>query len=131
MTAFVTVTLAMGPGPGFPAGSPDHRYVLRLVLDADGRPDAAAWAADASPWPAERIRPDAPPRAGDIQHDPDAGWTLRFFGDAEDGMDAPSIRLLPPQDGAMRPGSYVTLAEPDEGARDYRVVGVEPLGSST
>lgn len=121
--ALVTVTLAMGPGPGFPTGSPEHRYVLRLALDAEGRPDAAAWLADPTPWPAQRVWPGVPLRAGDIQHDPDAGWSLRFFGDAEDRADAPSV-LMQPQ-GAMRPGSYVTLAEPNDAPRDYRVVGVE------
>ncbi|HEY4254537.1 MAG TPA: hypothetical protein VGM87_25265 [Roseomonas sp.] len=123
--ALVTVILAMGPGPGFPAGSPEHRYVLRLALDAEGRPDMAAWATDPAPWPAQRIRPGAPIRAGDVQHDPDAGWSLRFFGDAEDRADVPSVPLLAPDGGAIRPGSYITLIEPGDAPRDYRVVGVE------
>lgn len=122
--ALVTITLAMGPGPGFPAGSPEHRYVLRLALDPEGRLDAVAWAADPAPWPAQRVSPGAPLRAGDVQYDPDAGWSLRFFGAAEDGADAPSVLMLP-QDGAVRPGSYVTLVEPNDTPRDYRVVGVE------
>lgn len=123
--ALVTVTLTMGPGPGFPAGNPEHRYVLRLALDADGRLDAAAWIADPAAWPAHRIVSDAPLQAGDVQYDPDVGWTLRFFGAADDSADAPSVLMLP-QDGRVRPGSYMTLVEPDDAPRDYLVVGVEP-----
>ncbi|MES2713691.1 MAG: hypothetical protein V4653_19095 [Pseudomonadota bacterium] len=123
MMRLMTVTLAMAPGPGFPEGSPGHRYVLTLALDGDARPDAAAWVADASPWPALRIRPGEPEIHGDVQYDDDSGWSLRFFGQADDRSDAPST-VLTVHEG-LRPGAYITVNEPEGDARTFRVVGVE------
>lgn len=121
--ATVTVTLALAAGPGFPEGSPEHRYEIELALDAGGRPDAAAWAADPEPWRARRIRPDAAPLHGDVQHDPDHGWSIRFFEAAADGPDAPESRFDCGPD-PVRPGEHVTVTEPDGTAFDYRVVGI-------
>jgi hypothetical protein len=117
------VTLAMVAGPGFPEGSPGHRYEIELALDAAGRPDAAAWAADPAPWRARRIAPGAGPLQGDVQHDPDHGWSIRFFGAAADGPDAPETQF---DTGAepVRPGEYVSVVEPDGAAFTYRVVAV-------
>jgi len=119
----MTVTLAMAPGPGFPEGSPDHRYVLALALDHDGRPDAAAWISDATPWPAMRFRPAETDTHGDVQWDEDSGWSLRFFNQADDRSDAPTTGLVVHE--GLRPGAYVTVNEPEGEARSFRVVGVE------
>ena len=121
--AGVTVILAMAAGPGFPAGSPDHRYEISLVLDATGRPDAAAWLADSSPWRARRIAPGADPVPGDVQYDPDHGWSIRFFGATAEGPDAPETRFDVGPD-PVRPGEHVTVIEPDGTEFAYRVVGV-------
>jgi len=121
--AVVTVTLALAAGPGFAEGSPDHRYEIELALDATGRPDAAAWAATAEPWRARRIRPDAAPLRGDVRHDPDHGWSIRFFEAAADGPDAPEARFDCGPD-PVRPGEHVTVTEPDGTGFDYRVVGI-------
>ena len=119
----VSVTLALAAGPGFPQGSPGHRYEIELALDAGGHPDAAAWAADPEPWRARRIAPDAAPLPGDVQHEPDHGWSIRFYGAAAEGPDAPETRF---DCGAepVRPGEYVTVTEPDGSEFVYRVVGV-------
>ena len=119
----MTVTLAMAPGPGFPEGSPEHRYVLCLALDGDARPDAAAWTADTDPWPAMRIRPGETDMRGDVQHDPDSGWSLRFFNQADDRSDAPTTGLIVHE--GLRPGAYLSVNEPEGEARAFRVVGVE------
>lgn len=119
----MTVTLAMASGPGYPEGSPAHRYVLTLALDGDGRPDAAAWLADPDPWPALRIRPGEADIHGDVQHDEDGGWSLRFFGQADDRSDAPTTGLAAHE--GLRPGAYVSINEPEGEARAFRVVGVE------
>jgi hypothetical protein len=108
--AKVTVMLALAAGPGFPEGSPEHRYEIELVLDATGRPDAAAWAADPEPWRARRIRPGAEPLRGDVQHDPDHGWSIRFFEGAADSPDA--LRLRP------RPGAPGRACDGDGAGRD-------------
>lgn len=117
------VLLALSAGPGFPQGSPGHRYDMDLALDPAGRPDAAAWATDPEPWRARRIAPDADPVEGDVQHDPDGGWTIRFYGSAPEGPDVPESRL---EFGTepVRPGEYVTVTEPDGREFVYRVVGV-------
>ncbi|MBR0654301.1 hypothetical protein [Plastoroseomonas arctica] len=121
----MTVTLAMAPGPGFPEGSPAHRYILALALDGDGRPDAPAWIADEEPWPAMRIRPGETDIRGDVQYDEDSGWSLRFFNQADDRSDAPATGLTVHE--TLRPGAYVTVNEPEGEARSFRVVGVEAV----
>ena len=119
----VTVLLALSAGPGFPDGSPEHRYEIGMVLDAAGRPDGAAWAADPEPWRARRIVPDAAPMEGDVQHDPDHGWSIRFYGAAPDSPDVPESRLVFGPE-PVRPGDYVTMTEPDGQDFTYRVVGI-------
>ncbi|MDB5317124.1 MAG: hypothetical protein JWO26_3794 [Rhodospirillales bacterium] len=119
----LNVTLAMAPGPGFPEGSPDHRYIIALALDHDGRPDASAWIADDAPWRAMRIRPGETDIRGDVQYDPDSGWSLRFFNLADDRSDAPTTGLIVHE--TLRPGAYVTVNEPQGEPRSFRVVGVE------
>lgn len=142
----VTVTLAMAHGPGFPEGSPEHRYELRVILDSRGALDPGAWAADPEPWPARRLWPGEPERRGDVQYDPDSGWSLRLFGgaaapgggdgrtarqacgEAEPGAaadlsDAPLQQFLQVP-GTMRPGEYLLITEPDGREYGYRIVGV-------
>ena len=121
--AKVPVLLALAAGPGFPEGSPDHRYEVTLVRDAAGRPDIEAWSADQAPWPARRIAPGTAPAEGDVQHDPDHGWSVRLFGLSGEGPDAPETRLDFGSE-PVRPGEYVTVTEPDGSAFAYRVVGV-------
>jgi hypothetical protein len=133
----VVVTLALAHGPGFPDGSPERRYELEVALDQRGCLDSHAWTADPEPWPVRRLWPGEPEQRGDVQHDPDTGWSLRIFpaaavtGDpasaaaaAPDLSDAPLHRLFR-SPGPMRPGGYVTITEPGSGGDyDYRIVGV-------
>ncbi|MBR0671621.1 hypothetical protein [Neoroseomonas soli] len=118
-----TVILALAAGPGFADGSPGHRYEIELSLDPGGRPDAAAWLADSNPWRARRIVPEAAPVQGDVQYDPDHGWSIRFYGASAEGPDAPETRFDCGPD-PVRPGEYVTVTEPDGREYTYRVVGV-------
>lgn len=117
------VLLALAAGPGFPEGSPAHRYEVDLALDVAGRPDSVAWAEDPEPWRAQRIAPEAPPVQGDVQFDPDHGWTIRFYRAAPESPDAPEATLAFGPD-PVRPGEYVTVTEPDGQEFAYRVVGV-------
>lgn len=117
-----TVTLVLAGGPGFPAGSADHRYEIEVRLDAGGRLDPAAWAADPAPWPARRFRPGAPVRGGDVQFDAETGWSLRF--DPEAGRDTELTEPLVHAD-VLRPGEHVTLRAENGQDWPYRVVGVE------
>lgn len=121
--ATVTVVLALSAGPGFPQGSPEHRYEIELALDAAGRPDGAAWDADPEPWRARRVLPGAAPVEGDVQFDPDNGWSIRFYGTAADSPDAPETRFDSGTE-PVRPGEYVTVTEPDGAEYAYRVVAV-------
>jgi hypothetical protein len=119
----VSVLLALAAGPGLPEGSPDHRFELTLVLDAAGRPDAAAWRADPDPWPARRMAPDGSAVEGDVRHDPDHGWSVRLIGAAGETEDAPEARFDFGA-GPVRPGEHVTVIEPDGTEFAYRVVAV-------
>ncbi|WP_135467666.1 hypothetical protein [Crenalkalicoccus roseus] len=114
------ITLVLASGPGFPAGSAEHRYELEATLDAGGHLDAAAWQADPQPWPARRLRPGEAPREGDVQHDPETGWSLRFPPD-EAGAELTEALLSP---GVLRPGEYVTICTPGGVEYGYRVVSV-------
>ncbi|MBW8269517.1 hypothetical protein [Caldovatus aquaticus] len=146
----VTVTLAMAHGPGFPEGSPEHRYELRVVLDRRGCLNAEAWFADPEPWPVRRLWPGEPERRGDVQYDPDSGWFLRLFAGGRRGegggsgaaQGAPSDAPAPTQEataadlsdapvqhmfhspGPLRPGEYVSITEPDGREYSYRIVAV-------
>ncbi|WP_149538221.1 hypothetical protein [Siccirubricoccus phaeus] len=117
------VTLVLAAGPGFPGGSPGHRYELEVTLTADRRLDAAAWAEGGAPWPARRLWPGEGWRQGLLLHDPDTGWALHFPPRPGEAADAAPQALLR-QPGQIRPGEYLTIQEPD--GRDYgwRVVGV-------
>ena len=115
-----TVTLVLSAGPGFPAGSEGHRYELDVALDAAGHLDVAAWHADPNPWPARRFRPGAPMRTGDVQHDAETGWSLRFDSTAE----CPELTEPLVSAGVLRPGEYLTLRDEDGRDYAYRVVSV-------
>ncbi len=117
------VTLVLASGPGFPDGSADHRYEVELALDAGGHPDAAAWAADPAPWRARRLWPGSAVLEGDVQHDPDTGWSVTFFGADADRPDAPLHGLIR-SIAQVRPGEYVTIREPDGVEYSYRVVSL-------
>jgi hypothetical protein len=121
--AVVRVTLVLAPGPGLPESSDERRYEIDLALDAAGRPDAAAWEADPEPWRAHRVATGAAPVQGDVQHDPDHGWSIRFYGAAADSPDAPEAQLDFGTE-PVRPGEYATVVEPDGSAFSYRVVAV-------
>lgn len=118
------VTLVMASGPGYPEGSEAHRYEMTITLDSHGCPDAHAWRTDPEPWPARRRWPGEPDLRGDVQHDADVGWWLRFFRDTAQAPDAPphDIQL---HAGPLRPGEMLTIREPDGRLYDWRVVGVQ------
>lgn len=115
------VTLVLAGGPGFPSGSQEHRYEAELALDPQGHPDPRAWHEDPNPWPARRFRPGEPPRSGDVQHDGETGWSLRFDSTAA------SRELSEPLlvGGPLRPGEYVTVRAEDGRDFSYRVVSVD------
>jgi hypothetical protein len=117
------VILVLSAGPGFPAGSADHRYEIEARLDAAGQLDADAWHHDPQPWPARRFRPGEPMRRGDVQHDPETGWSLRF-DPADAAPDAVELTEPIVSAGVLRPGEHVTLRAEDGREFSYRVVGV-------
>ena len=118
-----TVTLVLASGPGRPEGDPEMRYELDVALDPAGHLDPAAWLADPAPWPARRYWPGQGERRGEVLHDPDGGWTLRFFRTESQAPDAPISDVVGVA-SLMRPGEYVTIKEPDGQAYDYRIVNV-------
>jgi hypothetical protein len=119
------IELVLAGGPGFPDGSPDHRYVLEVALTPGGQLDDEAWFADPAIWPAERIWP-GDHRPGDVQFDRDTGWWLSFQPKNDAAAEADSAPLQTPirGTGPFRPGEYVTIREPDGTEYPYRVVGV-------
>jgi hypothetical protein len=118
------VTLVVAAGPGFPQGSPNHRYEIEVALTPGGHLDAEAWAAAVAPWPARRIWPGGPAREGDVQFDTDTeSWSIRLSPGAGAVSDAP-LHAVIHNAGQLRPGEYVTIREPDGTEFSYRVVSV-------
>ena len=118
------VTLVLANGPGFPQGSPDHRYEIGGTLTPGGHLDPEAWLADPAPWRARRIWPGEAPRGGDVQYDADTGdWSIRLYPGPGEAADAPVHAVLR-NVGQLRPGEYLTIREPDGREYGYRVVGV-------
>lgn len=118
------VTLVVASGPGFPQGSPDHRYEIGAKLTPGGYLDAKAWEADSSPWSARRIVPNSPPRLGDMVFDADTeSWAIRLYPGPGEVADAPLAAQIR-RAGQLRPGEYVTIQEPDGQEFSYRVVSV-------
>ncbi|WP_431272068.1 hypothetical protein [Dankookia sp. P2] len=118
------VTLVVAAGPGFPQGSPGHRYEIAVPLTPGGQLDAEAWLADPKPWRARRIWPGGPARDGDMLFDPDTeSWSIRLFPAPGEATDAP-LHAAIRNAGQLRPGEYVTIREPDGTEVSYRVVSV-------
>jgi len=118
------VDLVMAAGPGFPQGSPEHRYALDVALTAGGVLDEEAWGTPAAPWTVQRFWPGEPARVGDVMLDAATGWSLRFdAGQGPDALDAP-LHALIRNSGQLRPGEYVTIREPNGVEYGYRVVNV-------
>jgi hypothetical protein len=126
MTAarLVTVTLARAWDPGDRADEPG-RIEFAIALDPQGHPDLQAWLDDPAVWPASRIRDGSAPQRGDVAHDEEEGWQLRFFSGEEPDPDAPTHRMVHAEDG-LRPGAVLTLVAPDGAETSWRVVGVGP-----
>ncbi|MGX9964274.1 hypothetical protein ACVFYP_13170 [Roseomonas sp. F4] len=118
----VEVTLVMTWSPAEPQGHEGHRIIFSVALDAQGEPDPAAYLADPAPWPARREAPEAPPLFGDVVHE-EEGWALRLAVPGESLDEAPLFRLQG-LSGWLRPGSIVTIKEPDGSAAAWRVVAV-------
>jgi len=116
----VTVTLARAWDPGDVAET--GRIEFTAVLDAQRVPDAAAWLADSTVWPARRYDPQQPPEHGDVAHD-EEGWQLRFRSGAAPDPDGPAWRLQHVEAG-LRPGEVLTLCSPEGEKSSWRVVGV-------
>lgn len=120
----VTVTLALTSGPGLAPGEhPECRIAFRGVLDGTRRLDIEAWTEQGAPWPARWLPLGEPPQAGDLHHDPDEGWILRFWPEGANAADSPRWRLGAGSE-QLRPGEYVTVFAPDGGEWAYRIVGV-------
>jgi hypothetical protein len=119
------VELVLATGPGFPQGSPAHRYTLEVGLTPGGLLDEAAWWADPALWPAERNWP-GDQRGGTVQLDAETGWSLQIDagpGPVADAHNAP-LHAVIRNVGQLRPGEYVTIREPDGIEYAYRVVHV-------
>lgn len=120
------IMLSPSAGTGLPEGSPEHRYEVELCLDPQGFPDLQAWLDDPHSWIARRWWPGEGLMDGDVIHDDDSGWALRFFRRNDNPVDAPIHSVLR-RTAPCRPGEVVTIAEPDGREHSWRIVGVEDL----
>lgn len=113
----LTLRLARNPDAGFPDGDPTHGYVIHAPLDREGRLDVEEWRARRTDCTVRRFTPN---------HAEDAdGWLTRRgeawriqYDEADEGPDEALHRL---GDHLLRPGEYVTIADPDGEALVYQV----------
>lgn len=117
------ITLSPSGGAGLPEGSRAHRYEVMLGLDRQGYPDIQAWLDDPDTWVARRWWPGEGLMDGDVIHDDDSGWALRFFRLNDNPVDAP-IHAVLRRTAPCRPGEVMTIAEADGTENSWRIVGV-------
>lgn len=92
---------------GFPEGSREHCYLLRIPLDDQQIVDREAVAAAPERATVLRVWPDAPDTAGYLVHKR-RGWVFSYApGDADD---EPLFHL---EAHPLRAGEYVTVTERD------------------
>jgi hypothetical protein len=106
-----------------PEGDPQHSYVFRAPLTADGHLDATKFKSVADLCSAVKSSPGEAVETGRLIHTR-AGWAFSYAAGTDD--DEPIFRL-----GAhvFRPGEYVTITEHDETQRPFRVVSVHDAPS--
>lgn len=119
MTRWTLVRLELARTPEFPAGSPNHAYILRVPLTDEGLIDETSRAANPALATVRRMTPEAASQVGYLLRKGD-GWALSYeLGDDDDEsvyhLDSHPFRL----------GEYLTLTEPDGSRLPFKVVHLE------
>lgn len=118
MTRLWTVRLLLARNPGFPEGSAEHGYELKVPLTPDGHIDLQGFHERRADCKVVRFWGDEGERHGEVIHSRH-GWALSYEpGDADD---EPVWRL---DAHVLRPGEYVTIREADGEAMTFRIVSV-------
>lgn len=104
-----------------PDGDPNHAYVFRAPLTADGHLDANEFKKVADLCSAIKYLPTGVTEKGRLLHT-HKGWAFSYAPGEDD--DEPIFRL---GSHIFRQGEYVTITEHDETARPFRVVSIHDL----
>jgi hypothetical protein len=121
------VRLELARDPEFPDGSARHGYELVLPLDGAGHLDRAAWDKNKLVCTVHRFWEGEGDSVGQLVHTARGAWAFSYVpGDQDDE------RIHRLEDHTFREGEYVSVREPDERVRTFRVVLVRPApGLST
>lgn len=121
MTGWSRVRIILARTPQFPQGSASHAYELIVPLDEDNRIDQAAFNAFPARASVQHVVPNQPAKRGAI--------LLRngryAFSYAPGDADDETIYHL--ENHPLGIGDYVTITEPGDEAKPYRVESVSPL----
>ena len=116
--ALRTVRLELARNPGFPDGSAQIGYEIRVPLDADGHIDAAQWRSHRDACRVRHFREGEPDQSGALIHGR-RGWAISYApGEADDE------RIFRLDRHVFRVGEYVTITEPDGAILTYKVAAV-------
>lgn len=122
------VVLTLARGSGFPEGSDQHGYEMRVPLHPDGHLDADGCLGQSGRFHVRRFWADEPDRIGRMQHRAGgaggATWVIDYDEMAAEDDEAGYRFDL----RAFVPGEYVTIRDA-HGAHTFRVATVEDVPS--
>lgn len=117
--ALKVITLELARNPGAPLGDPDHGYVFRAPLDANGNFDRFKWAAVKQLCTVRRIEKGSQVESGLLVLNRRGKWVFSYARGDED--DETLFRLA---NHRFMPGDYIGITEHDGVERTFRVKSV-------
>ena len=120
------ITLHLARTQDYPEGSTQHGYSFIAPLKNDGRIDADLWRSQPQACIVRRFWGDEQPKHGRLLHRPGGsnGATWVFDYDARTRADDEfGFRFA---DHRFAPGEYVSIRDPDDDMRTFRVAKVDP-----
>jgi len=113
------ISLELARNPGAPAGDPDHGYIFRAPLDAQGHFNRFQWAATKPLCTVRRIEKGAEVETGLLILNRHGKWVFSYARGDED--DETLFRLASHR---FLPGDYIAITEHDGLERTFKVRSV-------
>lgn len=118
---WTAIRLELAPTTGYPQGSANRAYLLRLPLDAAGLIDAGELERSPRSASVRRFWPNEPDLSGYATRTPE-GWAFSYeTGGEEDGT------VFPFAGDPIRIGEQLLLTEPDGRRLPFRVASLSPI----
>ena len=118
MSNWNIVKLELARTDGFPSGSANHSYLIRVPLDERGIIDETARSADPGRATIRRFWPNEPDQSGYVLKAKN-GWVFSYAVGEDDDENLFHLENHP-----IEEGEYITVTEPDGERLPYRIVSV-------